>query len=409
MRSSSKRIAANTGWLMLGRIGTGGINLLLAAMLARGLGEAGFGRYAFITSIGFLGNVASTFGMDTFVIRSVARGERHVKTDITAALLIQLGISGLFIIGVWLFALLGTVSAEITAPLQLYILILIPLAAGTIYSAILRGAERMDAYLAYTLTTAVVQLVGIWFVLQRSDSLLAVCGVILLANFAGALVAGVLSRRIVPTAQFTRTFDPHALRAALNAGGILALIMIFTLLARQLGVYTLQALTDDATVGQFGAANKLADIGRILPSALFGALFPSMARAQHRSARFNQLFWSLFALFLLGAIVGQWLAAPLITLLFRDYANSVVPFQILLFSLPLVLLRLRLSFELVGENQERLALWATAIMLALSIPLFIWSIRQFGLLGAAWATNGSLILHVLLLWGAWKGYNQRNE
>ena len=56
------------------RLGAQALGLLFTAVLARALGEAGLGQFAFISAVLLIGNAVTTFGLDTLLIREVAGG-----------------------------------------------------------------------------------------------------------------------------------------------------------------------------------------------------------------------------------------------------------------------------------------------------------------------------------------------
>ena len=72
MNRNHRLIAQNSIWLFLGRVFAAGLNLALTVILARVWGEAAYGEYAFIVSLIYLGNVTTTFVLDTLIIRAVA-------------------------------------------------------------------------------------------------------------------------------------------------------------------------------------------------------------------------------------------------------------------------------------------------------------------------------------------------
>ncbi|MCA9926088.1 MAG: oligosaccharide flippase family protein, partial [Anaerolineales bacterium] len=84
------RITQNAFWLLLARLGGQALMLLFTVLVARRLGEVGLGQYAFIAAMLFVGNVFTTFGMDTYLIREIARAEREPFAPIGRALQLQL-------------------------------------------------------------------------------------------------------------------------------------------------------------------------------------------------------------------------------------------------------------------------------------------------------------------------------
>ncbi len=386
-------IAKNSVWLFAGRITTAALNLLLTVIVARTLGEAGFGQYTFIISLAYLGNTATTFGMDTLVMRSVAAQEPDAPDQATAALWLQLAFSALYILVIGIGSLFWQTPQ---VPLIVYLLILLPLAFGTVFSAILRGLERMDLHAIYTLTQAILQTAGAWLVLQSSPQLLSLVVVLVVGQLGATCLAGWFVRR-GPIRMVWQPVSADLLKRTYQTGWVLALIALLATLLAQLPILALSFFSDDATLGQFGAANQLINGARLLPAALFGALFPAMVRGDNRDPRYTQIFWGLVALFSVGIGLGIVLAGPLIRLLFAGYTASIPVLQIMLLSLLPFLFRLRDSFELITQGHERPVLWATAVTVAIAIPLTIIAIWIAPLQGAAASVVIALIIHAVLL------------
>ena len=84
-------------WLVISRFGTQGLAVLFTLVLARRLGSAEFGVYAFIAAVIFVGNALTTFGTDMLLIREIA--SRNDLSQLLPALLIQLALSGGLIAG----------------------------------------------------------------------------------------------------------------------------------------------------------------------------------------------------------------------------------------------------------------------------------------------------------------------
>ena len=395
MKFSVNLVARNSFWLFLGRLTTAVLNLLLTVLIARYLGDAEYGRYAFIVSLAYLGNTATTFGMDTLVMRSVARHAAKTTTEATAALILQLALSGVYIAILWLIAMF---LDETAVSLRIYLLILIPLAFGTIYSAILRGAERMELHLAYVLTGAFLQTAGAALILAQGGGLIALSVWVLFAQSVATILANRLIRVQLPHLRLVwRGLSWSVLQMVLQTGWVLAVVTILAVLFAQLPILLLRALADEAIIGIFSAASRLVDGSRILPMAIFGALFPALARGANQSMQYRRLFWGLVGLFIGGIALGIVLADWLIPLLYGGYETAVPVFQILLIGLIPFLFSLRDSFELITQGEERRVLWVMLITVLVALPIFYNFIHWDALRGAAWAVVLSTTVQAILL------------
>ena len=119
------RIGLSSLWLLAARVFGQGLGLLFTAFLARALGEEGLGQFAFLSAVLFVGNAATTFGLDTVLLREVATARRDDDTVAAgptagAVLLIQLALSAAFIAVLWLATpwLPNQTAATVPAPVS---------------------------------------------------------------------------------------------------------------------------------------------------------------------------------------------------------------------------------------------------------------------------------------------------
>ena len=157
VRPLARRVRLNSIWLLLARLITQAALVMSTVLIARTLGVAVFGQYAFVAALIVLGNVVTTFGTDTLLIREVARDRRDSTSLVGAALWLQLALSASWLIVVVMGAQpLIDQSGDALLALKIYSLSLLPLAFFTVYSAVLRAHERMDLYLLLSAVAAVL-------------------------------------------------------------------------------------------------------------------------------------------------------------------------------------------------------------------------------------------------------------
>ncbi|MCA9974512.1 MAG: flippase [Anaerolineales bacterium] len=407
LRSATmRRVSLNTVWLLVGRLSSQGLLFLFSILVARALGEVGLGQYAFITSVVFVGNMLTTFGMDTLLIRDIARQEQ--SAPLAGALVIQLALSLLFIFVVYLSAnFLPNQNVATATALRIYSLALLPMAFFTVFTAALRAHERMDLFLIVGLVTAVTQTGGAFFLLQQQSNLYHLAWLLVIVQILGAAVGGWLCYQHLLGFTFNwPRLTTNQLQQSLRLGLPLALLTACTVFYRRMGIFALSTLADDATTGWFSAAMRLVEIGRMVPYALFGALFPVLARRETAVSSPPQHRHTLTLLGLLAEMAAiaalLWLfAAPLITWLYgSSYAPSISALRILAWSLPPFAAAMALSVQLIAQQRERFVLAVTGVtLLGTAVALYL-VIPHWGLSGAAWTLIGSETLQTLLLLAA---------
>lgn len=407
------RLSLNSFWLLAARVLSQGLLLLFTIAVARTLGAAALGRFAFISAVVFIGNVVTTFGLDTLLLRDVAarrgspteRATTALQETTTAALLLQLALSMGFIGLVWLVGpRLPNQTAESAPALRLAALSLIPLAFSTVHSAILRAHERMDLYLVFSLVTALIMGAGGLILWRRGGLLLDAVVVVVLAQSAGALVAALLCRPYQPRFIAQPARLRRALRRVARVGATLATLMILSVLYQRSGLLLLSMLTDDAVAGWYSAATRVLEALKLIPGAFFGAVFPMLAAnaavAQPGKLRraYARGFTALVALSILLAALTAILARPLIATLYGPgYEPAADALRLMAWSLPLTVFTFKYSFEFVVNGLEHVAMLSMLLTLLLSAGLTVALIGRWSLAGAAAALVAGELLQVLIL------------
>ena len=409
-----RRIRLNSIWLLLARLITQTQLIVFTVLVARSLGVGGFGQYAFVAALIFLGNVATTFGTDTLLIREVARNRQANNGLIPAALWIQLLLSMAWLILVVFGAdVLKGESPEVVLALKMYSLSLIPLAFFTVFTAVLRAHERMDVYLLLSGIVALMQLGGAGWVLAHNGNLLSLVMMLNLVQLSAAILAGVLCRKSLPAFHFRWTVTRSQLISVARLAWPFALLGVLGVIYQRLGVLMLSTLGTETQAGWYAAATRVIEPVKMLHFAVLGALLPALAylakphlsapttdRQQERIAtrifRRSMLFLLVFSTLAAGAIIV--LAQPIVLLLFgASYANSVVLVQILALSLIPYTLSASWSVRLVTRGKERRVLWVTALGVLLAFVLNRWLIPSYSSSGAALAVVGSESFLAMLL------------
>ncbi len=153
----------------------------------------------------------------------------------------------------------------------------------------------------------------------------------------------------------------------------------------------LRVLHGTAAVGYYAAGYTLVTFFLNLGIAYNLSLLPSLTRLRHTAADLETLFHTataqVFAIGLPLAVGGSLLAAPIVRLLFGPgYSASAAPFAILIWAIPLNLLRDVPLMALLSAEGEHWVFRVTLASAALNLLLNIALIPHFGLVGAASAT-----------------------
>jgi O-antigen/teichoic acid export membrane protein len=412
-------LAWNTAWLAGARGASHVFSIALTVVLARGLGSVGFGQYSFVGAVIVIGAVITTFGTESFLVREIAGRRGDPAHLVAAALRLQLMLSAAFAVVVLAGAgWLPHRTPDTIAALRLYVLALFPLSFTTVYSAALRGWERMDLSAVLTVGTAALQAGAALIAVLARVRLPAVMLCLLGALIAAAVLGWLLCRTARPGFALAPRTAPADLGRMLRQVWPFAVIAGLTIVGQRIGVVLLALLAGDAPVGWFAAAARIVEGLKLTPYAYVGALLPvasrlgaaeSMSAGRERLARLagksSAVLFTVGVILALGAAV---LAGPLVALLYGTaYGAAVMPLRILAWALPIFAAGAPAAVALVSSGHERLVLRAGGAAVAATAGLGLWLIPGAGANGACVAVVGGELVRSALLLAARGRYGVR--
>jgi O-antigen/teichoic acid export membrane protein len=400
MADFPSRLTKNSLWMIVSRLAAQGLALVFIVLLARRLGTAEFGAYAFITAILFVANALTTFGTDMYLIREIAGN--HDLSGLPAALTVQLGLSSIFIVLVWSFSRwIPNQSQETLTALKVYSLALIPLAFFTVFTTALRAKERMDLYALLNMMISFLQ-VGAVLTLRESN-LIVLSSFLLCVQVLAALAAGALCSFALPG--FWRSWSSSSFRPfdLVKAAAPIAVLTLLAMFYQRLGVLMLSLITSPVDTGIFSTAARLVEGSKTGHLAVFAALYPAMASRLPSPAQRDNLFTETYLkLLVVGAVLISFLlsafATPLVKLLFgHEFISSRSVVEILSWTLIPFTINTYLTLFLVASKQEQIIGRALLSGLLALLVLNFWWIPAGGPEGAAWALLSAECLQTLIL------------
>jgi O-antigen/teichoic acid export membrane protein len=378
--TKESQLAKDSLLVLVARLGAQGGLALFTILVARRLGSAGFGEYAFIASAVLIGNMLTTFGTDMLLIREIAaRGD---FSHLLPSLFLQLSISVALIILVWVLPALPGQSAAGWLGLKIYSLALIPIAFFSVFSSMLRGLQRMDHYAGLNLSTSLVQLAATFVFIRTGSSVVTLAWLLLAVQTVAAILAGWLCRDQFPNFHQPVQFSFTNFRPVLP----LAALSILGILSQRLGILLVTFWLGALATGWFSAALRVVEFAKTAHLAVFTVLYPKMANLQGGLKEFRTLWMVLLTGALTAALGISLLASPLTLVLFgAEYAASTPLLRLLAWILVPFTINTYLTLAFVASNREKPVLIAlTASLLMLLLFNTLWTPR-FGILGAGWS------------------------
>jgi O-antigen/teichoic acid export membrane protein len=402
------RLLTSSAWLLLARVGTQGLLVLFTIVVARRLGEIGLGEYAFVASAVVVANVLSTFGTDMLLMRDIAgRGD---LSRVGAAFAIQLAVSvALIALAMLLAPALPNQRPETIAALEIYSFALLPLAAFTVLTAVLRGLGRFDLYTLLNLAVSGVQVGAAALFVGPSGGVISVAVLLLATQLFAAAFAGVLCMSI-PGFWRSWRFRRQTIVPLVRDSAPIALLGVLGMFYQRSAVYVLAILGGPALTGQFSAAARAVEAAKTGHLSFFTALYPALAQA-HAQARiadqrppaFTRSLVALLALAVVLAALLAVLADPLVSVLFGPgFGASSGALRIIAWALVPYTVNSHLSLAYVAAGREGPVARALAGSLLALVMLAGWWIPMWGLLGACWAALAAESLQAVMLLTQWR-------
>ena len=397
--ATSSRVARN--FLALGGAEIVGRVVAFAATVyaARVLGAEAYGVVGFATAVMLYFGHLAAFGLDVVGVQLVAEDRGRVTTVAPALLLTRLLFAaGLaVVVGALSLAVLPTPDGMVTA---LFALGLVPIAANVRWIHV--GLERPSVASAARVVGEVTALALLLLLVRGPADVVRVP----VAQVAGATLASAMLlwwlRRWNYRLRFRLALD--AVRPVVRRAWPLTLYGLLGLVLYNADLIVLRVTHGTIASGYYTAAYTLISFLANLGLAYATSLLPTLSRLGTadggRYALYQTASAHVFAAALPAAVGGYLLAPQIVDVIFgAPYAPSVPALRILIWSVPLSVMRDLPFVALVASAREDRLLRLNATTVACSVVLMAALIPRFGLVGAAVATLCTEVIRLVIAAG----------
>ncbi len=357
--------------LLTSQVASSLLSLALLLLMPIYLGDVGRGRFAFAQSIGSVIATLTTLGLGVYIVREVAADRRRLPELVWASLLVRTPI-WLLVTAVVLVLLARRLPFQAFGVVVAIAVVTLLNVWSDVFDAALRGLERMQRRSVALVTNSAVYLVLGLPILVWTRSPLALCA----ALFVGSSIALLINVSYFRGGRlpFSRPDVASYRSLALSAAPFLAMYAAQGLFS-QLDTVLLGLLTNEATVGWYAVANALAISIMIVPSVMFSAALPVLARIasdREAMAATARRLLDLTLLVSLPLAVGLAVIAPrvFVFLHYPPIFSRSVPILVVQSATVAVSAVVTLFNTLIiGLGRERV--WAYAVVGSLGLFLFL--------------------------------------
>ncbi len=372
---SVRSVARNTLIMLVSQLITFSMTFIWTVALLHLLGKTSYGKLFTVQSLAWIGAVFMDAGVSTYLTKQVAREHGRTPVLLGTAYGLRLLSTALVYLAILGVAVALGYDQDMVLALALVGGSIAVAAFTQATAAAFQGHENMLWPALGTIVEKITVTVLSVILLLLGYGLLAVSGVMLLGALANLALVGGMAWRRWPVRPH---FDLRLMWALLIGGAPFFLWASFGVIYQRNSALQLEALTDPATNGQFGAAVRMYETLSFVPYIFQTAVMPVLARTfVHSTNAMQTTARRSFDLILLAALpisVGVVLLAPQIIDLIAgatDYAGAVLPLRILGLSLLPLYADMILATILISADKQR-AWGSVAVLAALINPLLNW-------------------------------------
>jgi PST family polysaccharide transporter len=395
-----RRIASNSGWWLAERGALLAVSLVTSIVLVRALGPAGYGELSYVLALVALLLPVSQLGISGLVVRALLEKPDEERAILRTALFLRLaGLLATLVLGMlwwWLFD-----AASPHRAILLLLLVAQPAASFQVLEFWFQARERAGALVSWRIATLVVA-AGLKIVVALVTREVSPVAAIFAAEYLLAGATYLVAYRRATGAAVWPGLDRGWLRwfgartPWLFASGIAEAVYL------KIDIVMLERMRGVAEVGVYSVAARLSEVWYALPVVLVAASFPALWSQREDEERYRrglQASLDLLCGLALGiAIVVQFAATPLVTLLFgRELAGAGPVLALHVWAGVFVFMRAVLSRWLITEDLLRFSLVTHAAGAVVNVLANLALIPRLGATGAALAT---VVSYAMAGWGA---------
>jgi O-antigen/teichoic acid export membrane protein len=401
----ANQIARNTLILLINNIATSMLALILTITITRGLGSVVFGQYAVVLAWVLPLTVLVDFGIGTLITRNVAQDRPAAADYLRSTHPLRWILGSTVIAAIWLSAGILSDDMQVVVALRVGILLAVIDTLFASYTAVFRAWEIMWPILILNVALLLMQLIGATLVIWLNGNVIHLVSAMVIADSLQLAATWLWWQRLARDHKTQSFHQPGSACQLVHSAWPFALAGILAILQVRLMIVLLDQYKDARQVGWYAAAGRLVESARLVPNALFSALFPQLAALAHESDHFERLFQRagrLVAAYGLAFAIAMTLSADfLVKLLFgAEFSASAIALRLLAWALIPGLLRALFTLKLYAHQQERPVNYFMAGSLMIQMVAGMFLIPAYGLSGAAWTViigETSLLLSLMMV------------
>lgn len=395
-----KTIFNNTLYQIIAKIFTAGTGFLITILIAKSFGASGYGDFVKITSFIVFFYLAIDLGLNAIYLQ-VDQEMKKFKDFFYSRILIALVvfIASNLIAFILPYNPLENTGFSPMVRLGIFIFSLSFFSQAVIFStsAVFQKELKYSRYMWAVILGSLINLALVYVFTVFNVSLLLTVFAFVFGGLSTALVSLALSGKTL----FPISFDFEYIKKIIIKAWPISVMLIFNLVYFRADTFLLALFKESKDVGVYGLSYKFFDFLIALPLFLSNSLYPLLLQTKKNSRKYKsivRIYLFVFIIFGVILVIPFWFISPLFALIKIEYLEAVLPFRILLLSLPIFFATSFLQWIFISLEKQKFLMWIYLIAAILNIVLNLIFIPSYSYLASAVITGVSeIVIFVVLL------------
>lgn len=392
-----KLVVTNTFYQALGKVATSGTGFIITILLAREYGVIGYGDFVKITTYVAFFYLLLDLGLNAIFLKEEdTKNYKYLFTLRILIALLMLVLSNL--IGFFLpYDKFLDIGYSNMVRLGIFIFSFSYFSQAIILSSSAIFQKNLNYY-AYFKAVAAGSLLNLFlvgmFVLNKMPLLYVVFSFVL-SGVLTAIISIFLTREKKLIA-FNYAYTKKITIAAFP----IAVMLIFNLVYFRADTFLLSILKSTNDVGTYGLSYRFFEFLIALPLFLSNSLYPFLLKSKKNFRTFFivvKQYFLIFSFIGILLIIPFWFISPFFTLIKKDYIFAVLPFRILLLSLPLFFITSLLQWTLIALGRQKFLMKAYLFSAIINVVLNLIYIPSGSYIASAIITGVTEFIVMIIL------------
>ena len=402
-----RKIAYNTVISTGARLLGVALSLISIGLIARYLGQSGFGSYSLVLAFLYIFDSLADLGLYSLMVREISKSdvdEKKVASNILTirivALLVFMGIASII---VWFFPYPAQVKNSVIIASISFIF----LSIGQVLMGIFQKYLRTDKSALADVLGRVAQLILVIIIMKFNLGFYSIMLALVISGLINLSLLIVFARKYVHfSLQFDFAYWKKLIRATIPIAASIVLTLVYFkidsvfLSLPMINRYSPNIMSD---VGIYGIAYKILEGLIFFPAMFVGLIMPLLSQSAFVDLeKFKKVFQKtldILIIFIVPLVIGLIMLSSQIVLLIggSDFIASGPVLNILALAIGLIFLGSLFGNSIIALDKQKKGAWIYFWGMIFNIVINLIIIPKYRYIGAAWTTTATELLVTIMM------------